>query len=115
MGQAGITSLHGDFKNILKITAEGLWALVKYANGQCVFFTTKKILKYAEYDGDSVSPVTLSLIKHVLMQLIDEGYVQIDDSRKIRRYVLCRNSPLWSVAKSGGPEDVFAFIEKVVD
>ncbi len=116
MGQARITPLHGNFKNILKITAEGLWALVRYASGQCVSFTTKKILKYAEYDGGSVSPVTLSLIRHVLMQLKEKDYLQIDDSRKTRRYVLCRDSPLWDLIKqSGGPEDVFAFIEKVVD
>ncbi|WP_243665762.1 hypothetical protein [Vulcanisaeta sp. JCM 16159] len=75
-------------------------------------FTPKKILEYAEFN-DAI-PVVLTLVKHVLKQLSDSGYLQVDSSRSIIRYRLCRDSKLWGLIKqSGGPEDVLKFLEEV--
>jgi len=110
-----ITDVYRDFKNVMEITARGLWAMVKYAKGACVSFTTRKVLEYAEC-GSLATPVVLTLVRHILLQLHTNGYLQVDESRSVRKYVLCRNSLLWSIAKNGdGPEDVFAFIEKEVE
>ena len=113
MGQA-ITPLHRDFKAVMKITALGLWVAIKLAKGNCVSFTSKKVLEYAEINN--AIPVVLTLVRHILMQLHDKGYLQVDNSRSVRKYVVCRDSPLWGLIKqSGGPEDVLNFLEKVVE
>ena len=109
-----ITNIYADFKKIEELVARGLWVAVKYAKGTCVSFTPKKVLEYAEFN-DAI-PVVLTLVKHILKQLNDKGYLQVDNSRSIVRYRLCRDSPLWGLIKqSGGPEDVLNFIEKVIE
>jgi len=125
MGQAGqdgfpvetglkITDLYRNFRNVLDVVSRGLWVAVKIAKGNCVYFTTKKILEYAEYD-DAV-PVVLTLVRHILMQLKEKNYLWVDESRSVRKYVVCSDSPLWRLIKqSGGPEDVFKFLEEVVE
>jgi hypothetical protein len=108
-----ITELYSDFKRVEELVARGLWAAVKYARGTCVSFTLKKVLEYAEFS--ETTPVLLTLVKHILRQLNDGGYVEVDDSRSIVRYRLCRDSRLWDLIKqSGGPEDVLRFLEEVV-
>jgi len=110
-----ITVMYKDFKNVIEITARGLWAGIKYAKGACVSFTTRKVLEYAECEF-LATPVVLTLVRHVLMQLKEKGYLWVDESRGVRKYVVCRGSLLWDIAKNGdGPEDVFAFIEKEVE
>ncbi len=38
------------------------------------------------------------------------------ESRSVRKYVVCKDSTLWHVAKnSDGPEDVFMFLQKEVE
>ncbi len=109
-----ITNIYADFKKIEELVARGgLWVAVKYARGgSCVSFTPKKILEYAEFN-DTI-PVVLTLVKHVLKQLSDEGYLQVDNSRSIVRYQLCNKSKLWDLIKqSSGPEDVLKFLEEV--
>ena len=110
-----ITDIYKDFKNVLDVVSRGLWAMVKYAKGNCVSFTTRKVLEYAECEF-LATPVVLTLVRHVLMQLKEKGYLWVDESRGVRKYVMCRGSLLWDIAKNGdGPEDVFAFIEKEVE
>jgi len=110
-----ITNVYKDFRNILDVVSRGLWAGIKYAKGNCTSFTTRKVLAYAESEF-LATPVVLTLVRHVLMQLKEKGYLQIDESRSVRKYVVCKGSTLWHVAKNGdGPEDVFAFIEKEVE
>ncbi|KUO79482.1 hypothetical protein B7L70_10535 [Vulcanisaeta sp. EB80] len=109
-----ITNIYADFKKIEELVARGLWVAVKYARGTCVSFTPKKVLEYAEFN--EAIPVVLTLVKHILKQLNDEGYLQMDSSRSIVRYRLCRDSRLWDLIKqSGGPEDVLKFIEEVIE
>ena len=111
----GVKDIYRDFKNVLDVVSRGLWAMVKYAKGACVSFTTKKVLEYAEC-GSLATPVVLTLVRHIFLQLHEKGYLQIDESRSTRKYVVCKDSTLWRVAKNGdGPEDVFAFIEKEVE
>jgi len=110
-----ITVMYKDFKNVIEITARGLWAGIKYAKGACVSFTTRKVLEYAEC-GFLATPVVLTLVRHVLMQLKEKGYLWIDESRGVRKYVVCRDSLLWNIAKNGdGPEDVYLFLQKEVE
>jgi hypothetical protein len=110
-----VTDVYRDFRNVMEITARGLWAMVKYAKGACVSFTTRRVLEYAEC-GSLATPVVLTLVRHILLQLHVNGYLQVDESRSVRKYVVCKDSTLWHVAKNGdGPEDVFAFIEKEVE
>jgi hypothetical protein len=110
-----ITNVYKDFRNILNVVSRGLWAGIKYAKGNCTSFTTRKVLEYAESEF-LATPVVLTLVRHILLQLEEKGYLQIDESRSVRKYVVCKGSTLWRVAKNGdGPEDVFAFIEKEVE
>ncbi|WP_069807691.1 hypothetical protein [Vulcanisaeta thermophila] len=108
-----ITNIYADFRKIEELVARGLWVAVKFARGSCVSFTPKRVLEYAEFND--VIPVVLTLVKHILKQLSDEGYLQVDSSRSITRYRLCRDSKLWDLIKrSEGPEDVFKFLESVI-
>ena len=110
-----ITDVYKDFRGILDVVSRGLWAGIKYAKGNCISFTTRKVLAYAECEF-LATPVVLSLVRHVLMQLKEKGYLQIDESRKTRKYVVCKGSLLWDVAKNGeGPEDVYLFLEREVE
>ncbi|GAB6943502.1 hypothetical protein JCM14467A_02840 [Vulcanisaeta sp. JCM 14467] len=107
-----ITNIYADFKKIEELVARGLWVAVKYARGTCVSFTPKKVLEYAEFN--EAIPVVLTLVKHVLKQLSDLGYLQVDSSRSVVRYRLCKDSKLWGLIKqSSGPEDVLKFLEEV--
>jgi len=110
-----ITDVYKDFKNVLDVVSRGLWAMVKYAKGACVSFTTKKVLEYAECDF-LATPVVLTLVRHTLLQLHEKGYLQIDESRSTRKYIVCKDSTLWHVAKNGdGPEDIYLFLQKEVE
>nr|KJR71281.1 MAG: hypothetical protein TU36_08825 [Vulcanisaeta sp. AZ3] len=109
-----ITNIYADFRKIEELVSRGLWVAVKYARGTCVSFTPKKILEYAEFN--EAIPVVLTLVKHVLKQLNDKGYLQVDSSRSIIRYKLCRDSKLWEIVKqSAGPEDILKFIEETIE
>jgi hypothetical protein len=110
-----ITDVYKDFRNILDVVSRGLWAMVKYAKGACVSFTTRKVLEYAESEF-LATPVILTLVRHILLQLEEKGYLQVDESRSVRKYVVCKDSTLWNIAKNGdGPEDVLLFLEKEVE
>jgi hypothetical protein len=111
----GVKDIYKDFKNVLDVVSRGLWAGIKNAKGSCVSFTTRKVLKYAECDF-LATPVILTLVRHVLIQLKEKGYLWIDESRGIRKYIVCKDSTLWHMAKNGdGPEDVFMFLQKEVE
>ena len=51
-----VGAIYKDFRNILDVVSRGIWALIKYAQGNCVYFTTRKVLKYAgcEYGPEDV-------------------------------------------------------------
>ena len=111
-----LTNIYADFKNIEEIVAKGLWAAIKYARGSCVSFTPKKILEYANADSGVTIPVVLTLVKHVLKRLSDMGLLEVDDSRSIVRYRVCKNSRLWEVAKSSNsPDSMFEIVKSVID
>ena len=93
-----------------------MWVAIKYARGSCVSFTPKKILEYANADNAVTIPVVLTLVKHVLRRLSDIGLLEVDESRSIVRYRVCKNSRLWEVAKSSEtPDGMFEIVRSVID
>ena len=105
-----------NFKLIKDAVARGLWVSIKYARGSCVYLTPSKVLRYAESPEVS-NPVVRHLVRYVMDELVKYGYMDFMYRTSKREFIYCvhRNSPLWTFIKqSGGPEDVFSFLEKVV-
>lgn len=88
---------YANFDKITSIVAEGIWNAIKYARGTCVSFTPKKVLEYANIKD--TLPVVLTLVKHVLEELVKKGLIEKDTSRSITRYRICKTSELWSLCK----------------
>jgi len=87
------------YDEALELVAKGLIKLIGGARGSCVSATPKRVLEAGGYSTNI--PVELELAKYVLTKAAEKELVLIDDSRSRTRFVICRNSPLWSAAKSG--------------
>jgi len=108
------TSFYADFKNVVKLVARGMWVLVHYTRGSCVTFTQKRVLENAGCDDPL--PVLMTMVKDIMDKLVEQKLLTIDDSRSLKRYMICRDSQLWNVIKnSGGHEEVFEYLAKVVE
>ncbi len=92
-----------DFREIERWVSEALYRAINGAMGSCVSFTPKRLLDYV--DRSDVIPVVLTLVKHILEELHKHGLIEKDQSRSIVRYRVCRDSPLWSLAKGGQSSD----------
>jgi hypothetical protein len=56
------------------------------------------------------------LVKHVLKQLSDKGYMEIDNTRSVVRFRICRESGLWDVIrKNDDVNEVLNFVESVIE
>jgi len=108
-----VSNVYTDFKRIEELVVRGLWRAIRYARGSCVSFTPKKILEYAEVD--EAIPVVLTLVKHVLKQLSDKGYMEVDDSRSIVRFKICRESALWDVFKNREINEAISFVDSIIE
>ena len=105
-----------NFKVIKDAVARGLWVSIKYAKGSCVYLSPSRVLKYAK-SPESSNPVVRRLVRYVMDELVKYGYMDFMYRTPKKELIYCvhRNSPLWKLIKhSGGPEDVFNFLEKVV-
>ena len=108
------TSFYADFKNVINLVARGMWVLVHYTRGSCVAFNGRRILENA--GCDKPYPMLLTLVKDILDQLAEKKILTVDDSRSIKRYTICNDSPLWiKIKEAGGPEDVFNYLIEVVE
>ena len=107
------TSFYASYKNVIIIVAQGLWILIHYTRGSCVAFTAKRLLENAECDKPL--PVLLTMAKEILNKLVEQKMLTIDDTRSIKRFIICKDSPLWArIKEAGGPEDVFNYLIEVV-
>jgi hypothetical protein len=101
-----------NFNYIKYITARGLWMLVRYARGTCVYFSPKRV---AESAGVQDTPMIRHLVRYVLDELAKKEYIYFMRRKQKYMYYINRDSPLWELIKqSSGPEDVLSFLEKVV-
>jgi hypothetical protein len=58
----------------------------------------------------------MTIVKDIMNKLVEQKLLTIDDTRSIKRYMVCKDSRLWNVIKnSGGPEEVFEYLSKVVE
>lgn len=90
-------SYPSDFREIEKWVSEALYRAISRAMGTCVSFTPKSLLEYV--NRENVIPVVLTLVKHILEELYKHGLLEKDQSRSIIRYRVCKDTPLWSLAK----------------
>lgn len=109
-----LTNLYTDFKKIEVLVAEGLWNAIKYARGSCVSFTPKKILEYANVD--EALPVVLTLVKHILEELVKKNLIEKDSTRSITRYRVCKTSELWRICKEADNlEKIIQLMETTIE
>jgi hypothetical protein len=99
-----------DFRSVLKTVYIGMHKIVSEARGSCVSFTPRKVLEFGGVD--TTAPVALTLVKHILERLVEAGLMQRDDSRARIRYILCKNSPLWTKLR-GGDADTLKMMEEI--
>jgi len=108
------TSFYADVRNVINLIARGMWVLIHYTRGSCVAFTQKRLLEYARCG--KLLPVLTTIIKDIMNKLVEQKLLTIDDSRSIKRYMICRDSQLWNVIKRAeGPEEVFKYLTTVVE
>jgi len=99
-----------DFRSVLRTVYVGMHKIVSEARGSCVSFTPRKVLEFGGVD--TTAPVALTLVKHILEKLVEAGLMQRDDSRARTRYILCKNSPLWTKLR-GGDSDTLKILEDI--
>ncbi|MGC8571212.1 hypothetical protein [Caldivirga sp.] len=103
-----------DFREVERWVSEALYRSISRAMGTCVSFTPKTLLEYI--NKENVIPVVLTLIKHILEELYRHGLLEKDQSRSIVRYRVCRNSPLWNLAKdSQDPSKILTLLMTIVE
>jgi hypothetical protein len=108
------TSFYADIKNIINLIARGMWVLIHYTRGSCVAFTQKRLMENAGC-GDPL-PVMMTIVKDIMNKLVEQKLLTIDDTRSLKRYMVCKDSQLWNVIKRAeGPEDVFEYLARVVE
>ena len=107
-------SFHTDFKNVVNLVARGMWVLVHYTYGSCMAFTIKRVVRNAGCNDPL--PVLMTIVKDIMDKLVEQKLLTIDDTRSIKRYMVCKDSQLWNVIKKAeGPEEVFEYLAKVVE
>ena len=108
------TSFYADNKNVINLVARGLWVLIHYTRGSCVAFTPKRLIENA--GCDKPLPVLMTIVKDIMNKLVEQKLLTIDDTRSLKRYMICKESTLWNVIKRAeGPEEVFVYLSKVVE
>jgi len=108
------TSFYADVRNVISLIARGLWILVHYTRGSCVAFTQKRLMENA--GCDKPLPILMTIVKDIMNKLVEQKLLTFDDTRSIKRYVICKDSPLWNVIKKAeGPEEVFEYLSNVVE
>jgi hypothetical protein len=108
------TSFYADIKNIINLIARGMWILVHYTRGSCVAFTQKRLLENAGCNDPL--PVMMTIVKDIMNKLVEQKLLAIDDTRSLKRYMVCKDSQLWNVIKRAeGPEEVFEYLARVVE
>ena len=108
------TSFYADVRNVINLIARGMWILIHYTRGSCVAFTRKRVLENAGCDEPLL--ILMTIVKDVMDKLVEQKLLTIDDTRSVKRYTICNDSPLWNVIKKAeGPEEVFEYIARVVE
>ena len=108
------TSFYADVRNVISLIARGMWVLIHYTRGSCVAFTQKRLMENA--GCGKPLPVLMTIVKDIMNKLVEQKLLTIDDSRSIKRYTICNDSPLWNVIKrEEGPEEVFEYLSRVVE
>ena len=108
------TSFYANVRNVIDLIARGLWILVHYTRGSCVSFTQKQLMKNA--GCDKPLPILMTIVKDIMNKLVEQKLLTFDDSRSVKRYVICKDSPLWNVIKKAeGPEEVIEYLRRVVE
>jgi hypothetical protein len=108
------TSFYANVRNVINLVARGMWVLIHYTRGSCISFTQKRLLKNAECD--KALPVLMTIVKDIMNKLVEQKLLTIDDTRSIKRYTICKDSPLWNVIKRAeGPEEVYNYLNTVVE
>jgi len=65
---------------------------------------------------DDPLPILMTIIKDIMNKLVEQKLLTFDDSRSVKRYVICKDSPLWNVIKKAeGPEEVIEYLRRVVE
>ena len=108
------TSFYADIKNVISLIARGMWVLVHYTRGSCVSFTQKRLMENAGCNDPL--PVLMTIVKDIMKKLVEQKLLTIDDTRSLKRYMICKESTLWNVIKRvEGPEEVFEYLTTVVE
>lgn len=107
-------SYPSDFREVERWVSEALYMAINRAMGTCISFTPKTLLQYI--DKSDVLPVVLTLVKYILEELYKHGLLDKDQSRSIVRYRVCKDSPLWGLAKgSQDPTKILNMLISIVE
>lgn len=92
--------IYRDYDELQQVVLEALFKLIRATKGSMLTFNAKKLAVVASLP---THPVVLTLIKDVIERLRARGLVQkISQSSHGVKYAITQDSPLWTMAKSGG-------------
>jgi hypothetical protein len=109
-----------DYDAIPYIIADGLKKLIENAQGMCVTFTAKRLIKHSEVVENEnlvVHPNHYSLAYSMLDAMVKAGLISYARQRLKRepKYTICKNSELWDFVKSHEIGDVVDFVRKRIE
>lgn len=103
---------YANFSQIIDTVAEALVEAISQSKGTCLSITPKRILEFA--NATPSAPIVFTILKYVLDKLVEANLARKDSTRAKTRYIVCKDSRIWHVAKAGDVDAVRSFIGKIV-
>jgi len=103
---------YANFAQIIDTVAEALAEAVGQSRGTCLSITPKRILEFA--NAVPSAPIVFTILKHVLDKLVEAGLARRDVTRARIRYVVCKDSRIWQMAKAGDVDTLRRVVGEVV-
>ena len=109
-----------DYDAIPYIIADGLKKMIENAQGMCVTFTAKRLVRnseVAENENLVIHPNHYSLAYSMLDSMVKVGLIAYARQKAKRgtRYIICKNSELWDFVKNNEIGDIVDFVRKRIE
>ena len=109
-----------DYDAIPLVIADGLKKLIENAQGMCITFTAKRLVRnseVAENENLVIHPNHYSLAYSMLDSMVKVGLIAYARQKVKRgtRYIICKNSELWDFVKNHEIGDIVDFVRKRIE
>ncbi|RLF25087.1 MAG: hypothetical protein DRN15_00045 [Thermoprotei archaeon] len=85
-----------------QLTIRALVSMIRETKGTCITVTPKKVALKAGLDA---KPITLTVVRYVLDRLLELGWLRVWKTSRRIKYIITKESPLWTEAKSARNDD----------